>query len=193
MRGGVGGKDLGIKSTIRLAIISVGVLVLVLVLILIFRGGNTDKIDNYSTIITAKVKEGSNNWEIHKSIEDKLVIIVRNGEIEDKKRFDIEESELEQNTMNLPELEAVKGADIISREKEYSRLVWNASQGESVSQVKFFMDMGYEEVMRAQTQKFIELIMRKENSIKRIIIVQGQLSVADIEEYEFGGIYDYIY
>ena len=177
-------KRVVVLGVVGLMIVSIAVLVIVK-----YYNGKDD-ISKYTTIVTANITEGGNTWEVHKSYTDQIVILMLNGNIQAKKSFKVKE--LESKAMKLPDITKLKGKNIIAKDT-YSKLTWDASLEDAAEQVKWFEGMGYKVEFKAETQEFIELYMKNEkDEYKRILIMQGQLSVADVKEHEFKTINDYI-
>lgn len=178
------------KKTLIIIVIAV-VSVILLIGGLVIYNLKKDSISNYKTIITATVDEGKNKWEVYKCYDSQCVFIVKNGKIQSKKAFNVAESE--NKAMILPDFEDLVANDV-TKGKEYSKSTWEASLGESAQQLKWLDTMGYKIILKAQTQKFIEVYMKNNsNEYKRLIITNGQISVVDVDEYEFKSIDEYVY
>ena len=141
-------------------------------------------------VLTTRVIEGDNKWEVFKSYNKQAVIVKLNNNVVNESRFKVEKEE--HKMMQLPDMEDMIGEDITNKD-EYSKLVWDAGINESALQLKYYLEEGYKEVIRAETQDFIEVYLKNDKSqYKRMLIVQGQFSVANTKEHSFDKIDDYI-
>lgn len=176
-------------STRNKIIISIAVIILAVMLVIVV--GKKEKIDTHNTILTATVVEGKNTWEVHKCLEEQLVTVVLNGKVQSKKEFLV--TNVETPIMKLGSTKSVVGTNVDSL-KDYSKSTWVVSLEDAVKQVKWYETLGYTVVMKAETQKFIEVYMKNDKSeYKRILITDGKLSVADVKEYIFKSIDSYIF
>ena len=175
----------------KVVISGVAAIILVVIVTLIVRH-NTKETDitSYNPVIASTVHEGSNNWEVYKSYSEQSLIITLNGKIQTVEPFKV--AKAEGDITKLPDETNLQGKNITT-ENEYSKSTWNASLDDAAEQVKWFENAGYTIVVKAETQRFIEVYMKNEKGeYKRILIMPGQLSVADLKEYTFGTINDYV-
>lgn len=175
----------------RILIVSIIIIIAGVSTVLVVQKYSKDKLSDYNTNLSTVVEYNGTRWEVYKSYESKCLIVLKDGEMQYKKAFEVSENETQ--VMKLPVLDNVKSKDITGGEV-YCKSTWRASLEESAQQIKKFSDDGYSIVFKSETQYYIELYIKNDKSnYKRLIITPDKISIVDVAEFKFESIEDYIY
>lgn len=158
---------------------------------LMLSGCSTSKnISSYEATQIASITIGNEHKSVYKEYTEQLVLTVDyKGKIQSKSKSLV--SETESSMLELPDLDKLDGYDIMSN-KAYFNSTWQATLDESAQQVKWFIRRGYDILMQANTQRYIEMYLGKEEDIKRVIITKDTLSVTDVASAYSGTADEYI-
>lgn len=147
-------------------------------------------IENYKTVIVANVEYNNDKWEIHKSYDKQMLYIVKNGVIEKRNKCKVKKKESE--AISLPDI-SKKTSKNITDDKEYSKNTWRANMEDVARQIKWYEDLGYKIVLKARTNEFVEVYMKNDRGdYKRILAIQGHMTIVDVKKYKFKGIEEYV-
>ena len=162
---------------------------IVIISIILIGCDNKDTIDNYNVKLIGRVYYDGDEIEIYKSFEEQCIFIVNDGNIERRLNFDVDNSEV--NILELPNLDDVEEVDITYKSQIF-KYTWEASFKDAIKQIKYYLNNGYEIVLKAETRDFLELYLKHNDIIRRVLVFNGYISIADVDSIIYN-IDNYIY
>lgn len=95
--------------------------------------------------------------------------------------------------ISVPLLEDIEGVDILKSLKPYVDFTYNVSFEEGSKYLKYLLNEGYDIEMYVSTSQYFECFFKKENTIKRVVLLSDSLMVCDlIEGSELPSVKDYL-
>lgn len=141
---------------------------------------NSNNISNYDAILVSKVTIGDSEQRVYKVFSGQSIMLVDSkGKIKKKEKTTVLEEEA--SALELPDLSELDGNDITVN-KTYFNTTWESTIEKSAQQVRWFIRRGYEVVLQANTQKYIEMYLKRDDTIKRILITPNTISIVDAKQ-----------
>ena len=84
--------------------------------------------------------------------------------------------------ISVPLLEDIEGVDILKSLKPYVDFTYNVSFEEGSKYLKYLLNEGYDIEMYVSTSQYFECFLKKENTIKRVVLLSDSLMVCDLIE-----------
>lgn len=95
--------------------------------------------------------------------------------------------------ISVPLLDNIEGVDILKSLKPYVDFTYNVSFEEGSKYLKYLLNEGYDMEMYVSTSQYFECFLKKENTIKRVVLLSDSLMVCDlIEGSELPSVKEYL-
>lgn len=132
---------------------------------------STDTKESY--IATHRVITPKKTVELKVRIRDRQEIVFVNGEIQERLGVSTKEPRV------CLEFTEVHGGADLKAENRIDPITWESNIVQSSQYIQHLKDSGYTPIRTQQTAEYIEIYMRKENSTKRIVVLNDLILVAE--------------
>lgn len=149
----------------------------------------TDNINTHVFISEILIYKDNNEYEIKIENETGYTYFRENDLEEIIYRY----SRQGTSRISVPLLENIEGVDILKSLKPYVDFTYNVSFEEGSKYLKYLLNEGYDIEMYVSTSQYFECFLKKENTIKRVVLLSDSLMVCDlIEGSELPSVKDYL-
>lgn len=149
----------------------------------------TDNINTHVFISEILIYKDNNEYEIKIEKETGYTYFRKNNLEEIIYRYPRQGT----SRISVPLLDDVEGVDILKSLKPYVDFTYNVSFEEGSKYLKYLLNDGYDMEMYVSTSQYFECFLKKENTIKRVVLLSDSLMVCDlIEGSELPSVKDYL-